>query len=269
MADAPPPPPPHGANPKSTSGGLPDGNYDIFIIPPHSSGSGFLYLPSLQPQRNSFIAGFACAVFCYLIWVTAVPVLGQWLSIIAASGSAGVLLLVAGVGAVAWAFGKTQGESKHQHSHSPPPSGGSDGAQGSAGTEGGNKNSSGPYNASHSSGSNHAHSAPPPRTPRQDYSTLHQGRITDHLRSQNTFLNHHLNTTILLPDPHRHQNMLLHHHLRHLNPNIMLLLDTPPHRLLSRKHRSLLLHRQLPRQSLNTVCNRRCSKLGEGPRRNS
>lgn len=175
MADAPPPPPPpHGANPKSTSGGLPDGNYDIFIIPPHSSGSGFLYLPSLQPQRNSFIAGFACAVFCYLIWVTAVPVLGQWLSIIAASGSAGVLLLVAGVGAVAWAFGKTQGESKHQHSYSPPSSDGSGGAQGNAGAEGGSKHSrshSGPYNASHSSGSDHAHSAPPPRTPRQDYST--------------------------------------------------------------------------------------------------
>ncbi|KAG9674378.1 hypothetical protein KCU99_g7620, partial [Aureobasidium melanogenum] len=175
MADAPPPPPPpHGANPKSTSGGLPDGNYDIFIIPPHSSGSGFLYLPSLQPQRNSFIAGFACAVFCYLIWVTAVPVLGQWLSIIAASGSAGVLLLVAGVGAVAWAFGKTQGESKHQRPHSPPPPGGSGGAQGNADTEGGSKHgrtNSGPYNASHSSGSDHTHSAPPPRTPRQDYST--------------------------------------------------------------------------------------------------
>ena len=88
---------------------------------------------------------------------------------------------------------------------------------------------------------------------------LHQGRITDHLPSQNIFLNHHLNTTTLLPDPHRHQNMLLRHHLRHPNPNIMLLLDTPPHhllQLLSSKHRSLPLHpnqnplhRQLPRQS--------------------
>jgi hypothetical protein len=174
MADVPPPPPPpHGTNPKSKSDGLPEGNYDIFIIPPHSSGSGFLYLPSLQPQRNSFIAGFASAVLCYLVWVTAVPVLGQWLSIIAASGSAGVLLLVAGVGAVAWAFGKTQGESKYQGPGSPPPSG-DGGARGAAGSEKGSRHSrshNGPYNASHSSGPEHAHSAPPPRTPRQDYST--------------------------------------------------------------------------------------------------
>ncbi|TKA78215.1 hypothetical protein B0A55_03772 [Friedmanniomyces simplex] len=43
MADAPPPPPPpHGHSPRPP-GGLPDGNYDIFIIPPHSAGSGFLY----------------------------------------------------------------------------------------------------------------------------------------------------------------------------------------------------------------------------------
>jgi hypothetical protein len=174
MADVPPPPPPpHGTNPKSKSGGLPEGNYDIFIIPPHSSGSGFLYLPSLQPQRNSFIAGFASAVFCYLVWVTAVPILGQWLSIIAASGSAGVLLLVAGVGAVAWAFGKTQGESKHQGPRSPPPSG-DGGTRGAAGPDEGSKHSrthSGPYNTSHSSGPEHTHSAPPPRTPRQDYAT--------------------------------------------------------------------------------------------------
>ncbi|KAI5205843.1 hypothetical protein E4T39_02894 [Aureobasidium subglaciale] len=171
MADAPPPPPPppHGANPKSTSAGLPEGNYDIFIIPPHSSGSGFLYLPSLQPQRNSFIAGFASAVFCYLVWITAVPILGQWLSIIAASGSVGVFLLVATVGATSWAFGKTHGEGKSQ---GPPPSGGGD--QGCASAEAGsthNRTHSGPYNTSHSSGSAHAHSAPPPRTPRQDYST--------------------------------------------------------------------------------------------------
>ncbi|THZ88135.1 hypothetical protein D6C84_01159 [Aureobasidium pullulans] len=173
MADnPPPPPPPHGANPKSTSGGLPEGNYDIFIIPPHSAGSGFLYLPSLQPNVNSFAAGFASAVFCYLVWITAIPALGQWLSIIAASGSAGVLLLVAGVGAVAWAFGKSQGESKSQDTQGPPPSGDED--HGTSGADGGSKHSrthSGPYNTSHSSGSANAHSAPPPRTPQQDYTT--------------------------------------------------------------------------------------------------
>ncbi|TKA36461.1 hypothetical protein B0A49_14001, partial [Cryomyces minteri] len=56
----PPPPPPHGDNAKPS--GLPNGNYDIFIIPPHSSGSGFLYLPSLQTHRNSFLAGVAATL---------------------------------------------------------------------------------------------------------------------------------------------------------------------------------------------------------------
>jgi hypothetical protein len=83
-----------------------------------------------------------------------VPVLGQWLSVIAASGSAGVLLLVASVGTLAWAFGKTQGASSP-----PPPPPHSDRGADAGGGQG---------NASHSSGS---HSSPPPHTPRQDYST--------------------------------------------------------------------------------------------------
>ncbi|CAD0046987.1 unnamed protein product [Aureobasidium pullulans] len=235
MADnPPPPPPPHGANPKSTSGGLPEGNYDIFIIPPHSAGSGFLYLPSLQPNVNSFAAGFASAVFCYLVWITAIPALGQWLSIIAASGSAGVLLLVAGVGAVAWAFGKSQGESKSQGTQGPPPSGDED--HGTSGADGGSKHSrthSGPYNTSHSSGSANAHSAPPPRTPQQDYTTpppRQEYRAPPH-HSLNILLHLHNPTIILLA--HTRQSTPLHHPVQH-TPRLHL--NPHPH---NKKHQSL------------------------------
>jgi hypothetical protein len=92
---------------------------------------------------------------------------------------------------------------------------------------------------------------------------LHQDRITDHHRSQDTTPNHLLSTMLLL-DPNRHQIMLHHLHHRHhpnlnLNPNTMLLLDTPhrhPLRPLNKKHRSQTLHpkrnplrHQLPPQS--------------------
>ena len=73
----PPPPPPHGANPRP-AGGLPDGNYDIFIIPPHSAGGGFLYLPSLQPHRNSFIAGIFCTLAAVGIGMIVLPVVIAW-----------------------------------------------------------------------------------------------------------------------------------------------------------------------------------------------
>ncbi|KAF2757907.1 hypothetical protein EJ05DRAFT_371568 [Pseudovirgaria hyperparasitica] len=106
----PPPPPPHGANPKTTSG-LPPGNYDIFIVPPHSSGSGFLYLPSLQCHRNSFIAGVSCAFIAVWIWTMIEPSLKIWFSTIAtSSGGPGIVVLVIGVGVLGWALGKTQME---------------------------------------------------------------------------------------------------------------------------------------------------------------
>ncbi|KAK4552472.1 hypothetical protein LTR86_010315 [Recurvomyces mirabilis] len=118
MADPPPPPPPpHGQDARPAGGtasgsgsGLPDGNYDIFIIPPHSAGSGFLYLPSMQPHRNSFLLGVACTLLAVGVWTLVMPVLKQWLSTVVASGGMGVLLLVAGVGIAGWAWGKTQGE---------------------------------------------------------------------------------------------------------------------------------------------------------------
>ncbi|KAI9866738.1 MAG: hypothetical protein M1813_000680 [Trichoglossum hirsutum] len=108
MDGPPPPPPPHGASPKSS--GLPPGNYDIFIIPPHSSGSGFLYLPSLQPQRNSFLAGVGCTLGAVLVLQIVTPVLREWLATILATGGSGVAMLVLAVGIAGWAWGRTQFE---------------------------------------------------------------------------------------------------------------------------------------------------------------
>lgn len=111
MADGPPPPPPppHGQNPRPP-GGLPDGNYDIFIIPPHSAGGGFLYLPSLQPQRNSFLAGIAVALAGVSIGYIVLPVLSTWLQGVMAGPGVGLLVIIACVGVGAWAIGKTSAE---------------------------------------------------------------------------------------------------------------------------------------------------------------
>ncbi|KAF2237216.1 hypothetical protein EV356DRAFT_530328 [Viridothelium virens] len=123
----PPPPPPHGENPRTASG-LPPGNYDIFIIPPHASGSGFLYLPSLQPHRNSFLAGCACTILGMSVWTAIAPALKTWVQAQSQNGGgSGMFVLVLGVGVAAWAFGKTQGETGHG-GHSPPPGGGGHGA---------------------------------------------------------------------------------------------------------------------------------------------
>ncbi|KAL2022544.1 hypothetical protein VTK56DRAFT_5151 [Thermocarpiscus australiensis] len=81
MSQPPPPPPPHGENPRTTAGGsgLPPGKYDIFIIPEHSAGSGFLYLPSLKPQWNSFIAGVVSTLAVVMMANLVLPaVTTQW-----------------------------------------------------------------------------------------------------------------------------------------------------------------------------------------------
>ncbi|RMZ91832.1 hypothetical protein DV736_g935, partial [Chaetothyriales sp. CBS 134916] len=112
MEPPPPPPPPHGANqqPGGRAGGLPDGRYDIFVIPPSSSGSGFLYLPSLNTQRNSFLAGVACTAAAFFIWNITVPIAKEWLYSTFNGAGSGVLVLLLGVGVISWAFGKTQAE---------------------------------------------------------------------------------------------------------------------------------------------------------------
>ncbi|EPS36010.1 hypothetical protein H072_10404 [Dactylellina haptotyla CBS 200.50] len=90
--DEPPPPPPrHDSNAKTTSGtppkppphqsrnpNLPD-TLDVFVIP---SGGGVLYLPSLSPHRNSFVAGSVTTVSLEVVWIalrfTVGKKLGGW-----------------------------------------------------------------------------------------------------------------------------------------------------------------------------------------------
>lgn len=133
----PPPPPPHGANPQSSSppgGGLPSGNYDIFIIPPHSSGGGFLYLPSLRPQLNSFVAGVASTMVTLYVWKVVEPVLRTWFHAVTQSGVGfGILVLAVLFGALGWLSGRTNGlpfdipgtnggpQGPHHHQNGAPP----------------------------------------------------------------------------------------------------------------------------------------------------
>ncbi|KAL3471560.1 hypothetical protein BJX99DRAFT_237173 [Aspergillus californicus] len=117
MDGPPPPPPPHGEKPNTTHGeyrkssDLPEGNYDIFIIPPHSAGSGFLYLPSLQCQRNSFVAGSACTLVAVYLWTSFSPTVRLWYAttLTNGGGTAIAILAVGIVGIAGWAFGSYQG----------------------------------------------------------------------------------------------------------------------------------------------------------------
>lgn len=118
MDGPPPPPPPHGENPHTTEGeyrkasDMPPGNYDIFIVPPHSAGSGFLYLPSLQCNRNSFIAGAASTLVLVFIWSAIAPIVKTWYIAAAArnnnNNNVGMIVVALGVGVAGWAFGLSQ-----------------------------------------------------------------------------------------------------------------------------------------------------------------
>lgn len=121
MDGPPPPPPPHGANPNTTEGtpryrkstDLPDGPYDIFVIPPHSAGGGFIYLPSLNCHRNSFIAGSLSTLAIVVLWIQLQPLVKTWLAAISKSngpGGMGVILLVVAVGFAGWYFGTLQSD---------------------------------------------------------------------------------------------------------------------------------------------------------------
>jgi len=116
---APPPPPPHGESPKSS--GLPDGKYDIFIIPPHSAGSGFLYLPSLRPNANSFAAGFASALLVVVIGQAVAPAFQAWWQSVKGAGGMGMMLVIIAVALGAWALGRTQTDGGSESSGGPPP----------------------------------------------------------------------------------------------------------------------------------------------------
>jgi hypothetical protein len=132
---------------------MPDGNYDIFIIPPHSAGAGFLYLPSLAVQRNSFLAGVACALLAVGLYTIIVPAIKQWMNTIMASGGVGVLFLLIGVGVAGWAWGKTQWENNNGQ-------GNAGGSAGSANTNQQQQNGSPPPRANGW--------APPPPPPKPE-----------------------------------------------------------------------------------------------------
>lgn len=152
---APPPPPPHGEAPKSS--GLPPGKYDIFVIPEHSAGSGFLYLPSLKPNVNSFAAGFASALILVALFQSMVPAFRAWWESFQGLGNMSLLLLIMGVGFGAWAFGRTQNDgSPSANSQSGAREDGADAGRKGFGNASAGKNPS--------SGSS-AHSPPPPQPP--------------------------------------------------------------------------------------------------------
>ena len=148
----PPPPPPHGDNPKTSGPNLPKGKYDIFIIPEHSAGSGFLYLPSLQPNINSFVAGFASALACVALFQSIGPAMRMWWANFQGMGSMGMFLLMAAIGMGAWALGRQQGDGVNGRG-SPGGGGGFGGAGAGAGA--GARSGFGFGNSS-------AHSSPPP-----------------------------------------------------------------------------------------------------------
>jgi len=144
----PPPPPPHGEAPKSS--GLPPGKYDIFVIPQHSAGSGFLYLPSLQPNINSFAAGFATALMLVALFQSMAPAFQVWWSSFHGMGNMGMIMLMVAIGLGAWALGRTQ-----QETPSPSPGFGT-----SPGGTGG-----GPGYTASSGASTGQNTAPPPPPP--------------------------------------------------------------------------------------------------------
>ncbi|EFY85048.1 hypothetical protein J3459_007341 [Metarhizium acridum] len=158
---APPPPPPHGEVPRSS--GLPPGKYDIFVIPEHSAGAGFLYLPSLKPSVNSFFAGFASALILVALFQSMAPAFRTWWETFQGLGNMGITLLMLGVGFGAWALGRTQKDTpgSNYHYQSSYSSGGS--APGTApGGFGSSTPGASPNGGAHARGHGGAPPPPPP-----------------------------------------------------------------------------------------------------------
>lgn len=154
MDGPPPPPPPHGDNPHTTDGeyrkssDLPPGNYDIFIVPPHSSGSGFLYLPSLQCHRNSFIAGVASTLVVVLVWTIISPVVKTWyVATVSGGNGMGMAIVALGLGVAGWAFGASQSDESK----------GNNGQEGGGRGFGGGRFGGGANGEGQSSGANFGH----------------------------------------------------------------------------------------------------------------
>ena len=114
---------------------MPPGNYDIFIVPPHSAGSGFLYLPSLQCNRNSFIAGVASTLAVVYVWSTVAPTLKTWwVATVSSQSNKGVVVVALVIAVAGWAFGMSQlGYFKGGPEGKRPPGGGFDSFRGSHG----------------------------------------------------------------------------------------------------------------------------------------
>ena len=74
------------------------------MIPPHSSGGGFIYLPSLQPHLNSFIAGVACTLVAVIFWIIVIPVFKEWFSTVVIGGGMSVFMLYLAIGVAVWAL---------------------------------------------------------------------------------------------------------------------------------------------------------------------
>ncbi|KAM5351203.1 hypothetical protein ACJ41O_003926 [Fusarium nematophilum] len=161
----PPPPPPHGGVPKGS--GLPPGKYDIFVIPEHSAGGGFLYLPSMQPNVNSFAAGFASALILVVVCQTMAPAFRTWWEGFHGLGNMAMGMLVIGVGFGAWSLGRFQ----HQERKTPGQDSGNWGHDGSAGWGSGfrsaNAGSPPPPPPHGSAPPPPPHNDPPPRPPPQ------------------------------------------------------------------------------------------------------
>ncbi|CAL3965038.1 unnamed protein product [Diplocarpon coronariae] len=145
MDPPPPPPPPHGENPKTTR--MPDGKYDIFILPPHSAGGGFIYLPSLKPNANSFAAGFASALLLVLVGSALKPAVMAWWHSVKGAGGTGMIMLLIAVGVGAWALGRIQTDG------GPGPGGGSN--------AGGPSPNNGPYQNAHSNSQSNGYAGGP------------------------------------------------------------------------------------------------------------
>ena len=124
------------------------------MIPEHSAGAGFLYLPSLKPNTNSFIAGFASALMCVVVIQSLKPAIQQWWAEFQGMGNMGMMMLVVAVGLGAWAFGRQQADS----------------AKGDADSTPGNERRRGPFTSTGSGsfggGPGAYSSTPPPPPPR-------------------------------------------------------------------------------------------------------
>ncbi|KAJ5084522.1 hypothetical protein NUU61_009101 [Penicillium alfredii] len=164
MDGPPPPPPPHGENPHTTEGeyrkssDLPEGNYDIFIVPPHSSGSGFVYLPSLQCHRNSFLAGVGSTLLVVLLWVLLAPIVNAWYTATVAAGGGSIVMMLLAIAS----SGANQGRGSNF-------GGNQGGQQQYRANFGGGSNRGGQYSG------NQYNSGPPPNTDRNNANENNHG----------------------------------------------------------------------------------------------